>query len=234
MANAENLPPKEGSYSGTQFLQELEVAWGGKLYFKIAQSYEEELGDITPWAYTSLRYVFDLNAKMERHPDTIGITGNIATDFRNHLVTSMPHPAEASDRIHILADPFCRAVLDARLNNFLKACARTPDDEKSFAIEDTLPFTTDNALRSSIFTTMLILPSLDAYFDMAKTRAGTLSRTMPDLTNEQRSRFEQEFDVAMDRFKAYVHLSQENKDGELHPMIQIMSHMLIGDYLLNK
>ncbi len=223
--------PNNLSYSGSNFLKDLERKWGGKLYMAVAPTYTERLKDISALAYPSLGVVYDYNIKEERHPGTISISGNIASDFREHLITSMPHVGEAQSRVHLLADPFCRGVLYDRVNNFLKACAQTPDDDKSFAVDDQLPFELDGP-DGIMFAIPFALPNLGAYFEYAKTKAGSLAKQL-DLIEKERSQFEEEFKLGMERFKNYIQLADKDKDGDLHSIIQVISRIALAHYLLN-
>ncbi len=222
------LEQSNKEYSGLDFITDLEQRWGGRLFLTVAPSYVEQLRDITPLTYSALRKVYDFDLKEERHNTAISISGDISTDFREHLIASMPHKEESQDRIHLLADPFCRGFLLERVDTFLSNCL---ESEEELVIEDQLPFALEGS-KAIMFRTPLILPSLTAYFEYAKSKAKDLAKQL-NLTPEETAKFEEQFRLGMDRFNAYTQLAHNDHDEELHSMIQVISRITLANYLLN-
>lgn len=211
------------TYSGTQFLSDLDKMWGGRLYFALKPQYGEAAADITPFSYTSLRTVFDINIATKPTITSIGLSGDITSDVREHLIDSTPHPEEAEDRLHILADPFCRAHIIERLETFLVESCRLTLPEGEFVIEDELPFCFEG-LKSDVFSTPFILRTIGDYFDVAKAKAAAFAQQV-DLTDQQRAALAEEIRRGMDRFKLYIQMGREGRDRDLHPIIQVLTSM---------
>lgn len=115
--SAEQLQTHE-TYSGKDFLRDLEIAWGGKLYFGLRQSYQEQVVNIKP-ASQALRDVIAHTLRANPSVSEITITaGNLASTFQRNVLSGMPHPDEARDFIHLLADPCCRHFLRRGLEVF--------------------------------------------------------------------------------------------------------------------
>lgn len=223
---SEQRQPVEG-YSGAKFLEDLERVWRGKLYIGIKSNYEDRLVNVSPHAYVAFRAVFDLDAGTKPGLPVPAITGDIAQDFQAHLVAAAPHSEEARDRVHLLADPFCRSLVLERVNNFFMVCANAQPDDIN-PVVDNLPFK-HVGLIGSVLDTPLFLPNLDAYFDLAKLKAQALAQQL-DLSEEEITRFTAQFQLAMDRYKYYTKLVEEERGADLHPIILPICHITLGDY----
>lgn len=225
--SAEHGPPSE-QYSGDDFFKDLGTGWGGRLYFGVNPQYQEGVLDISSTAYKVLSQIYELHAKYEKLPE-FTISTDIAVDFRNHLITCLPHKEEGRDRIHLLACPFCRGLLEEWSETFLRECLHLPRDVRPLVVDDYLPFKLEG-LENEVFKTITPLPTLEDYFENTKLVAGDLAQMLA-LNEEQRNQFEEEFKRTMDRYKNYTRLAEQERDDDLHPMIRVMSMTALMQYI---
>ncbi len=227
--------PKEGN-SASRFLTDLEIAWQGKLFFAINPAYQGSLTNISVAGYRALRVIQDLDSPAIQVPPLLfsALSGNVATDFRRVLLTSMPHPKEAEDPIHLVADPFCRAQLAGRLDNFLLACAQT-EIQGELPVIDQLSFITNP--EEVLYDTPIQLGSIEAYIELNKRKAEMLSQRV-GLSAKQRKVFVREYQIAMDRLGGYItDVRSEVRNGKgssLPPIVNIVTSLTLADYNLNR
>lgn len=218
MPKQERFTQKE-RYSGNDFLRNLENVWGGQLYFEIAPVFQDRISDISSGAPNVLREISEKYKKMGGAAN-VSLSSNLALAFKDVILSASPHQGESRDRIHLLADPFCRGLLTEELENFFRGCIKVKEDEP-WIIEDKLPFALEGK-KGVMFFPEPSFPTREEYFIAARAKAQDLANQL-DLTDEEKSKFAEEFDLSMDRFEQYLNLMELNRHRGLHPFIQIAS-----------
>lgn len=221
----------EQPYSAGQFLGDLNREWGGNMYYGIIPPHEQGLLDIRP---RLMRGLMALARQTNRSKplEIVAITTNPARDFRKIAIAGMPHSKEAKDRLHMLADPYCRDFLHEQLEWMMQECItpKQPVSEEILIVEEQLPFTFDG-VESEIFNTPFTLPSFDAHLARVKTRARMLGERL-DLKPEELPRFVDQIHLGMDRASEYAKLCEGGREEDLHPMVKVSTQFMLAQYYL--
>ncbi|MDP3940756.1 MAG: hypothetical protein Q8Q49_00445 [bacterium] len=227
--SSENLREQE-KYSGSDFIRELEARWGGRLFFAVTPELEGLLSDIK----VPSRDVFAAIAA-GRFPaaslseEELELTGNPVEDFKACAIRAMPHPDEAEDFVHLLADPFCRALLAEQLEWFMQP-SLPPQPDGIFATVSIMPFELEGP-DSIVFQAPFFLPTPRHYFDAAKKKSGALSQQL-DIAELDRQRFAIEFERGMDGFADYTELVLSGDHLDDKPsIVKTVSHLAAAQFL---
>lgn len=218
----ERRPPEDG-LPGDFFIEVLEHSWGGKLHLSIADQHHGKLTDVTQYAGRALQTVYEHSLTINPHLAPPAFLASRPGEFKRLVVESSPHPDQASDRIHLLADPFCRTVLLERLETFLAEAGQIHrEEEDPFIVVDELPFSRLYP-GSVIFEDTPQFTNLSEYFTQAARRAYHYAQRL-DLRDREKELFEREFRQAINRLERYTNLTASDQDENLHPIIRIITN----------